>query len=142
MRRRDMTLRADAGRYECGTLNTIGCFGLARCPGVRSGGRGVDRIAPAGSELGRCDRGWRLDAKGTGSRAPRTERERLRDCQRHSGRHEIDCRLIIRQLKERAFLPRRVELRPRVAPLLHHPRRDRAIRRDFAVKPYQSRPLV
>jgi selenocysteine lyase/cysteine desulfurase len=26
---RDMTLRADAGRYECGTLNTIGCYGLA-----------------------------------------------------------------------------------------------------------------
>ncbi|MCW5965848.1 MAG: aminotransferase class V-fold PLP-dependent enzyme [Bryobacterales bacterium] len=25
---RDMTLRADAGRYECGTLNTIGIFGL------------------------------------------------------------------------------------------------------------------
>jgi len=25
---RDMTLRHDAGRYECGTLNTIGCFGL------------------------------------------------------------------------------------------------------------------
>lgn len=25
---RDMTLRNDAGRYECGTLNTIGCFGL------------------------------------------------------------------------------------------------------------------
>jgi selenocysteine lyase/cysteine desulfurase len=25
---RDDTLRADAGRYECGTLNTIGCFGL------------------------------------------------------------------------------------------------------------------
>ena len=24
---RDMTLRSDAGRYECGTLNTIGCFG-------------------------------------------------------------------------------------------------------------------
>jgi selenocysteine lyase/cysteine desulfurase len=23
-----MALRADAGRYECGTLNTIGCFGL------------------------------------------------------------------------------------------------------------------
>ena len=23
-----MTLRPDAGRYECGTLNTIGCFGL------------------------------------------------------------------------------------------------------------------
>jgi selenocysteine lyase/cysteine desulfurase len=25
---RDMTLRDDAGRYECGTLNTIGCYGL------------------------------------------------------------------------------------------------------------------
>ena len=25
---RDMTLRQDAGRYECGTLNTVGCFGL------------------------------------------------------------------------------------------------------------------
>jgi cysteine desulfurase / selenocysteine lyase len=25
---RDMTLRHDAGRYECGTLNTIGCYGL------------------------------------------------------------------------------------------------------------------
>ena len=25
---RDMALRADAGRYECGTLNTIGCYGL------------------------------------------------------------------------------------------------------------------
>jgi selenocysteine lyase/cysteine desulfurase len=25
---RDMTLRGDAGRYECGTLNMIGCFGL------------------------------------------------------------------------------------------------------------------
>jgi selenocysteine lyase/cysteine desulfurase len=24
---RDMALRKDAGRYECGTLNTIGCFG-------------------------------------------------------------------------------------------------------------------
>ena len=25
---REMRLRPDAGRYECGTLNTIGCFGL------------------------------------------------------------------------------------------------------------------
>lgn len=25
---RDMALRQDAGRYECGTLNTAGCFGL------------------------------------------------------------------------------------------------------------------
>ncbi len=26
--RRDMALRNDAGRYECGTLNTVGCYGL------------------------------------------------------------------------------------------------------------------
>jgi selenocysteine lyase/cysteine desulfurase len=25
---RDLTWRADAGRYECGTLNTVGCYGL------------------------------------------------------------------------------------------------------------------
>ncbi|HTQ54855.1 MAG TPA: aminotransferase class V-fold PLP-dependent enzyme [Bryobacteraceae bacterium] len=25
---RDMRLRSDAGRYECGTMNTIGCYGL------------------------------------------------------------------------------------------------------------------
>jgi cysteine desulfurase/selenocysteine lyase len=25
---RDLTLRPDAGRYECGTLNTPGCYGL------------------------------------------------------------------------------------------------------------------
>jgi selenocysteine lyase/cysteine desulfurase len=25
---RDMSLRENAGRYECGTLNTIGCYGL------------------------------------------------------------------------------------------------------------------
>ena len=25
---RNLSLRADAGRYECGTLNTIGCYGL------------------------------------------------------------------------------------------------------------------
>jgi selenocysteine lyase/cysteine desulfurase len=26
--KRDLSLRPDAGRYECGTLNTVGCFGL------------------------------------------------------------------------------------------------------------------
>jgi cysteine desulfurase/selenocysteine lyase len=25
---RDLTVRGDAARYECGTLNTIGCYGL------------------------------------------------------------------------------------------------------------------
>jgi selenocysteine lyase/cysteine desulfurase len=42
---RDMTLRPDAGRYECGTLNTIGAYGLrASLELVLE--VGVDRIGP------------------------------------------------------------------------------------------------
>jgi len=43
---RDMALREDAGRYECGTLNTIGCFGL-RASVEMLLEAGVERIAPA-----------------------------------------------------------------------------------------------
>ena len=42
---RDMTLRQDAGRYECGTLNTIGCFGLRASLELLLE-IGVPRIAP------------------------------------------------------------------------------------------------
>jgi selenocysteine lyase/cysteine desulfurase len=48
---RDMTLRADAGRYECGTLNTIGCFGL-RASIELLVEIGVEQIAPAVQALG------------------------------------------------------------------------------------------
>lgn len=42
---RDMSLRPDAGRYECGTLNTIGIYGLrAAADFVRK--VGVDQIGP------------------------------------------------------------------------------------------------
>ncbi|HEX5229244.1 MAG TPA: aminotransferase class V-fold PLP-dependent enzyme [Bryobacteraceae bacterium] len=41
---RDMALREDAGRYECGTLNTIGCYGL-RASIELILAAGVDRIA-------------------------------------------------------------------------------------------------
>jgi selenocysteine lyase/cysteine desulfurase len=47
----DMTLRNDAGRYECGTLNTIGCFGLRAAlefvvdVGVERIGRQVQALA-------------------------------------------------------------------------------------------------
>ena len=46
---RDMTLRPDAGRYECGTLNTIGCYGL----------RAADRFPPRSGnrKYGQCDSG-------------------------------------------------------------------------------------
>ncbi len=43
---RDMALRPDAGRYECGTLNTIGCYGLKASIDFLLE-VGVDRIAPA-----------------------------------------------------------------------------------------------
>jgi len=59
---RDMTLRADAGRYECGTLNTIGCFGL-RASIEFLLQIGIENIAPAVQALGdRIDAGVR--AKG------------------------------------------------------------------------------
>ena len=70
---RDMRLRPDAGRYECGTLNTIGCFGLRAsielllevdpgeiAPHVQNLG---DRIAK-----GVIDRGYEL----LGTRTPET----------------------------------------------------------------------
>jgi cysteine desulfurase/selenocysteine lyase len=56
---RDMTLRSDAGRYECGTLNTVGCYGLRAAIEFLLE-VGVDRIAPAIQSLGdRIDAGVR-----------------------------------------------------------------------------------
>jgi cysteine desulfurase / selenocysteine lyase len=56
---RDMSLRPDAGRYECGTLNTIGCFGL-RASIEFLLEVGVDAIGPAVQALGdRIDEGVR-----------------------------------------------------------------------------------
>lgn len=48
---RDETLRRDAGRYECGTLNTIGCFGLRAAIEFLLE-VGVTRIAPVVQVLG------------------------------------------------------------------------------------------
>jgi len=48
---RSMDLRKDAGRYECGTLNTIGCFGLkASLEFLLEVGQG--EIAPVVQKLG------------------------------------------------------------------------------------------
>ena len=43
---RDMTLRASAGRYECGTLNTIGCYGHRAAIELLLE-VGIEQIAPA-----------------------------------------------------------------------------------------------
>ena len=48
---RDMALRPDAGRYECGTLNTIGCFGLRAAIEFLLEVK-IERIADAVQELG------------------------------------------------------------------------------------------
>ncbi|MGA2742549.1 MAG: aminotransferase class V-fold PLP-dependent enzyme [Bryobacteraceae bacterium] len=48
---RDMTLRPDAGRYECGTLNTIGCYGLRASIELLLE-VGIDAVAPAVQGLG------------------------------------------------------------------------------------------
>jgi cysteine desulfurase / selenocysteine lyase len=52
---RDMALRPDAGRYECGTLNTIGCYGL-RASTEFLLEVGIGNIAPTVQALG--DRVW------------------------------------------------------------------------------------
>jgi selenocysteine lyase/cysteine desulfurase len=70
---RDMTLRSDAGRYECGTLNTIGCFGLKAAMEFLLE-VGVERIGPVVQMLGdRIAAG--VQAKGyqvLGTRTPET----------------------------------------------------------------------
>ncbi len=67
---RDMTPRNDAGRYECGTLNTIGCFGLRASLELLLE-VGVERIAPAVQALGdRIAAG--VEAKGYQILTPRT----------------------------------------------------------------------
>jgi selenocysteine lyase/cysteine desulfurase len=48
---RDMTLRPDAGRYECGTLNTVGCYGLRASMDFLLE-VGIERIARAVQALG------------------------------------------------------------------------------------------
>ncbi len=48
---RDMALRPDAGRYECGTLNTVGCYGLRAAIEFLLD-VGVENIAPQVQALG------------------------------------------------------------------------------------------
>jgi len=70
---RDMSLRPDAGRYECGTLNTIGCFGLRASIEFLLEVE-VGEIAPVVQNLGdRIAKG--VEAKGyqvLGNRTPET----------------------------------------------------------------------
>jgi cysteine desulfurase/selenocysteine lyase len=97
---RDMTLRSDAGRYECGTLNTIGCFGLRAAIEFLLD-VGIDRIAAHVQSLG--DRiyagvrrkgyetlGERTEANGAGIVSFRKE--------------GIDSRVVVRALKDAGII--------------------------------------
>lgn len=97
---RDMTLRSDAGRYEPGTLNTIGCFGLEAAfkylngVGVEQIGAAVqalgDQIAEGAKAKGYTLLSERTPATGAGIVSMKKE--------------GIDCRVIHRDLKEKRFI--------------------------------------
>jgi selenocysteine lyase/cysteine desulfurase len=97
---RDMTLRPDAGRYECGTLNTIGCYGLRAAIELVLE-MGVEEIGAAVQFLGDqlADEVTRKDYQVLGSRTPETGAGIV------SFRKEgIDSRLIVRTLKDAGFV--------------------------------------
>lgn len=97
---RDMSLRPDAGRYECGTLNTIGCFGL-RASIEFLNGVGIDRISPHVQALGdRISDG--VKGKGyeiLGERTPATGAGIVA-----FRKPDADCRMTVRTLKERGII--------------------------------------
>ena len=97
---RDMTLRRDAGRYECGTLNTIGCYGLRAAIEFLLE-VGIDRIAPQVQALGDQIAAG-VAAKGyqtLGARTPGTGAGIV------SFRKEgLDSRVVVSKLKEKGIV--------------------------------------
>lgn len=97
---RDMALRPDAGRYECGTLNTIGCFGL-RASVELILEVGVERIGPVVQALaGQLAKG--AERKGYQLLGDRT-------AENGSGiialnKAGVDSRKIVRDLKDRGIV--------------------------------------
>jgi selenocysteine lyase/cysteine desulfurase len=97
---RDMTLRADAGRFEPGTLNTIGCFGLEAAVRFLNG-IGVANIAPVVQGLadriaqGALERGYELMTPRTQDTGAGIVSIRKSD---------LDSRLLYRNLKDKGFI--------------------------------------
>jgi len=97
---RDMTLRPDAGRYECGTLNTMGCFGLRAAMEFLLE-VGMHRIAPQVQSLG--------DRIVTGATGKGYEILGLRTPATGAGivsfrKNDVDHRLIVSRLKDRGII--------------------------------------
>ena len=97
---RDMTLRADAGRYESGTLNTIGCYGLRASLDFLLD-VGVENIRPAVQALG--DQLWegaqQIGFECAGLRSPATGAGVV--SVRKPG---VDSHLLVRKLKDRGII--------------------------------------
>ncbi len=97
---RDMTLRPDAGRYECGTLNTIGCFGLRAAIEFLLG-VGVEEVAAEVQALG--DR----IAEGVAAKGYELLGQRTRETGAGivSFRKEgVDSRVLVQRLKARSII--------------------------------------
>jgi cysteine desulfurase / selenocysteine lyase len=97
---RDMTLRPDAGRYECGTLNTAGCFGLKAAIeflleiGIENITVAVERLANQ-LEAGVRDKGYDVMIE----RTPNSGSGIV------SFRHaSIDCRAIVSELQRHRII--------------------------------------
>ena len=97
---RDMALRTDAGRYECGTLNTIGCFGLRAALGFILD-VGVERIGPQVQALAdRIAEGVALKGyEVLGERTPATGAGIV-----SFRKADVDPRMIVRDLKSKGFI--------------------------------------
>ncbi|MGE5487312.1 MAG: aminotransferase class V-fold PLP-dependent enzyme [bacterium] len=93
---RDMTLRSDAARYECGTLNTIGCYGLKAAieylcsVGIERIGAEVQALADRLAE-GVHARGWEI----LGTRTPANGAGIV-----SFRRADVDSRVVVRRLRE------------------------------------------
>jgi selenocysteine lyase/cysteine desulfurase len=98
---RDMKLRPDAGRYECGTLNTIGIYGLRAAVEFLLE-VGIERIASVVQGLGdrvadgALWRGYQL----LSSRTPESGAGIV-----SFRRDDIDSRFVVRKLREEGFEP-------------------------------------
>jgi cysteine desulfurase / selenocysteine lyase len=97
---RDMALRQDAGRYECGTLNTIGIYGLrASLEFILE--VGVNRIAPQVQALGDrvadavTKRGYKLLQERTPENGAGIVSFR---------RDGVDSRMVVKRLSEAGFM--------------------------------------
>jgi len=97
---RDMSLRPDAGRYECGTLNTIGCYGLRASIELLLE-VGIERIGPVVQALtDRLTDGARR--KGYQALGERTPENGSGIVTLH--RPGMDSRALVRHLKERGII--------------------------------------